>query len=203
VSRLILRFCRSQAGATSAEFALILPLLLIFIFGIIDAGRAMWLWNQAEKATHLGARYAVATNVIPEGLATYDFAIDGGLSQGADIPRSSFGGATCTSSGCACRSGEVCPPLGTFRDADFNLLVARMQRVMPEIAPENVRVDYDYSGIGFAGDPNAPDVAPIVTVSLTGLAFRPITALVFPVSVPMPSFAASLTLEDGSGQRSN
>lgn len=194
---------RDRDGASAAEFAMILPLLLLFLFGIIDAGRLMWTWNRAEQATQAGARYAVATNMLPSGLATYDFAVDGGLPQGTAIPTSAFGGVTCTSGGCTCSTGTTCPPLGAFNGTDFDLIVQRMQIFLPEIQAANVRVDYVNSGLGFAGDPNAPDVAPNVTVSLTGLDFAPITTLMFGASVPMPDFHSSLTLEDGSGRRSN
>jgi hypothetical protein len=191
-----------RTAATAAEFALVVPLLLLFIFGTIDAGRLMWTWNRAEQATQAGTRYAVATNLLSDGLAAYDFAADGGLPQGAAIPRSSFGGITCTSTGCICQSGSACPPLGTFSTTDFNAIVARMQVFLPALQAANVRIDYTNSGLGFAGDPNAPDVAPDVEVSITGLQFLPITTLMLRVAVPLPSFHSSLTLEDGSGRRS-
>ena len=62
------RFRRCVSGATAAEFALVLPLLLMFMLGLIDVGRVMWTMNRAEKATQMGARYAVATAVLPQGL---------------------------------------------------------------------------------------------------------------------------------------
>ena len=53
---------RDRSAASAAEFALVLPLLLLFLFGIIDAGRFMWEYNRAEKATQVGARVAVVTD---------------------------------------------------------------------------------------------------------------------------------------------
>ena len=41
-----------------------LPLLILFLFGIIDAGRFLWEINRAEKATQVGARLAVVTDVV-------------------------------------------------------------------------------------------------------------------------------------------
>lgn len=196
-----LRKCVS--GATAAEFALVLPLLLLFIFGMIDVGRAMWTWNRAEKATQMGVRFAVATEMLPQGLDSYSFVTSGGLPQGVLIPESYFGGATCTSAGCTCKAGATCPPLGTFDSVAFAKIVQRMQVVLPQVQATNVRVDYGYSGLGYAGDPNGPDVAPLVTVRIVGLNFQPITFMLFGGSLSLPDFRSALTLEDGVGAISN
>src|SRR5688572_453388 len=94
---------RDNRAASAAEFALVLPLLLLFLLGMLDVGRLMWTWNRAEKATQMGVRYAVATDMVPTGLVTYSFSADPPdgqqIPQGDPIPESSFGGATCSSSG--------------------------------------------------------------------------------------------------------
>jgi hypothetical protein len=71
------------------------------------------------------------------------------------------------------------------------------------IRDTNVTVEYKNVGLGYAGDPIGPDVAPLVTVRLTGLVFRPVSGMFFGVTVPMPDFAAAMTLEDGAGTVSN
>jgi hypothetical protein len=73
----------------------------------------------------------------------------------------------------------------------------------PQIAPANVQVAYKNVGLGFAGDPNGPDVAPLITVRLTGLDFHPITCLMLACTIEMPDFRAALTAEDLSGTISN
>lgn len=85
----------------------------------------------------------------------------------------------------------------------FTNLVTRMNQMYPQIAASNVQIQYKNVGLGFAGDPDGPDVSPLVTVSLTGLTFRPITCLVFACSITMPDFRAALTLEDATGTESN
>ena len=78
-----------------------------------------------------------------------------------------------------------------------------MQAALPDVEAANVQVDYGYSGLGYAGDPNGPDVAPLVTVRLVNLPFRPITLILFGGTISLPDFRAALTLEDGVGAISN
>lgn len=50
------RFWRARGGAMAAEFALVIPLLLTFSFGIIEFGRAMWLRNTMQSVVEAAAR---------------------------------------------------------------------------------------------------------------------------------------------------
>lgn len=201
------RIIADIGGSSAAEFALVLPLLLIFIFGIIDAGRVMWEWNRAEKATQMGARYAVTTDLVPAGLGSYQFASTGGLVQGEPVPQANFPGVRCTSNGtsatCTCKAGGTCAFGLAGNQTAFDKLVARMRAFRPGITASNVVIDYDYSGLGFAGDPNGPDVAPLITVKLQNLTFVPITFLTFGGAISLPDFGATLSLEDGDGSVAN
>ena len=93
------RLARDRGGASAAEFALVLPLLILFLLGIIDVGRLMWTSNQAEKATQVGVRAAVVTNAIPADLDV-DFAEDYDLVGGDPVPTSVFSSTTCDDSDC-------------------------------------------------------------------------------------------------------
>src|SRR6185369_11615656 len=101
MKRLLARLWNSTSGSSAAEFALTLPLLLIFLFGIIDAGRFAWEYNKAEKATQIGARFAAVTDPVAPSLYNYDFTATG-LNAGDTIPSGSLGLITCTSTVCAC-----------------------------------------------------------------------------------------------------
>jgi len=193
--RTLHRLIRNNAAASAAEFALVLPLLLILLFGIIDVGRFMWEYNRAEKATQMGARYAVVTAMVPSGLAGYSFSVSDGIVQGTAVPTANFDSATCDNVDCSTCTGTVCGSIG-YDTLAFTNIVDRMAAMYPPIAPGNVQVIYKNVGLGFAGNPDGPDVSTLVTVKLRGLSFHPVTCFVFPCSIPMPDFHASLTLED-------
>lgn len=53
------RHRRRERGQTLAEFALIAPLLVVLIFGFIDASRLYHAWVTIEGAAREGARYGV------------------------------------------------------------------------------------------------------------------------------------------------
>jgi Flp pilus assembly protein TadG len=50
---------RSERGQALAEFALVLPLILLFIAGIVEMGRAWNIKQAVTDAAREGARYAV------------------------------------------------------------------------------------------------------------------------------------------------
>ena len=176
----------------------------MFLFGIIDTGRFMYEYNQAEKATQMGARFAVSTDLVLTGLSTYSFSNDGGVPQGSVVPVANFTSATCNSATCTCvaTTGGFCGTTGRSATA-FTNIVNRMAVMYPPIKPANVTVEYRNVGLGFAGDPNGPDVAPLVTVRLTNMNFQPLTMMLLKRTVSLPDFAASLTLEDGAGTVAN
>jgi len=200
----LVRLLRCERAASAAEFALVLPLLLVLLFAVIDGGRFLWEFNEAEKATQVGVRYAVVTAPVLNGLDdSYSFSISGGVTQGSAIPTANFDTATCDNANCSCTAttGNFCG--ATSRNATaFANLVQRMNYMYSAIGPANVQVIYKNVGLGFAGDPDGSDVSPLVTVKLRGLTFRPITCFTF-CSLGMPDFSAALTAEDLSGAVAN
>jgi Flp pilus assembly protein TadG len=65
--RLLLR--RNQKGAAIVEFALVVPLLLLLIWGIVDIGRAFYTLNNLASAVREGARSAAVMSTPPDGNA--------------------------------------------------------------------------------------------------------------------------------------
>ncbi|MES3032393.1 MAG: TadE/TadG family type IV pilus assembly protein [Gemmatimonadota bacterium] len=62
--RLMRRFGRERDGAAMVEFAIIAPLLFVLIFGIIDFGRAFFLYNNLTNAAREGARLGAVLDAI-------------------------------------------------------------------------------------------------------------------------------------------
>jgi Flp pilus assembly protein TadG len=56
-----------EKGTALIEFALVLPLLLLVLFGILDFGRALNYWNDQTHLASEAARYA-AVNAGPQPL---------------------------------------------------------------------------------------------------------------------------------------
>ena len=201
------RLILNRTGSGAAEFSLVLPLLILLLFGMIDTGRYMWEYNRAEKATMMGARMAVVTDSISGGLAAANYVGTGSpaLTQGDPIPAAALGTVVCTSTGC-CNPTSLCttpyPAVGTYGTIPFNAIVRRMQYMYPAITADKVRVEYRGSGLGYAGDPNGMEVAPLITVRLVGQQFRPLSFLML-THTNMPDFATTLTSEDSSGTTSN
>lgn len=201
---LVSRLIRDERGL-AAEFVLVIPILLLFILGTIDIGIYAWRINQAEKATQTGARWAAVTDPIAQEIATASFVnVDVGgtlVEQGDRIPVGALGQVTCTSTGCTCTTAP-CP--GTTHDANaFARLSTRMRQIAPQIEDTNIAVEYSGSGLGFAGDPNGPDLAPLITVRLTNMDYTPVVFSPFKATIGLPDFAYSLTSEDAAGTSSN
>jgi Flp pilus assembly protein TadG len=203
------RLIQDRSAAAGAEFALVLPLLIVLLLGIIDAGRWMWTYNRGEKAAQMGARFAVVTDPMDDGLKSSYLGV-GGLTQGDQIPASDFGKVTCTGAGtaasptvsCACTT-TPCPTLGSNDNTAFQKVYNRLRAFLPEATnPADVKLIYSSSGLGYAGNPSEPDVSPLVTIQISNVPFTPIAGFFF-VGLTMPTFTATLTAEDQTGADSN
>ena len=53
------RFARDQGAQSLVEFALILPIFLLLVTGILDSARAVWQENTLAFAAREGTRYAI------------------------------------------------------------------------------------------------------------------------------------------------
>ena len=53
---------KGERGASLVEFALIMPLLLILVLGIVEFGYLFAQFNEVRHAAREGARYAAVSN---------------------------------------------------------------------------------------------------------------------------------------------
>ena len=174
----------------------------------------MWESNEAEKATQVGAGRDCHRRAVerPEGQGVLPGRSWVGLRllQAILIPAAALGSVKCTSTGCTCETAPCPSSLGTFNTTLFtNVIVTRMKQMYPSIKAANVEVRYTGSGFGLAettggggGGTEQMEISPLVTVTLTGVQFRPLTTFTLK-SVTMPDFATTLTAEDASGSVSN
>jgi Flp pilus assembly protein TadG len=65
---------RNERGTALVEFALVLPLVLLLLLGMIDVGKAVNYWNDETHLANEAARYA-AVNKNPGPLATLNQSI--------------------------------------------------------------------------------------------------------------------------------
>jgi Flp pilus assembly protein TadG len=85
LSSLLRRFARASDGAAAIEFALIVPVFMLFCMGIIEGGRMMWIRNSIQTATEEAGRFAMAhTTATDAELVTH--AADYFDSVGIDNP---------------------------------------------------------------------------------------------------------------------
>ncbi len=192
-----------RTGASAAEFALILPLLVLFLLGSLDTAMWMWTENRAEKATQAAVRHAAVTAYVAGGLDTINFAPVYG--SGNIIPAGAIPTVTCRSSGCT--PGTVAGATITLNTAAFNAVVAAVQGLLPAAEASDVVVRYEQVGLGYAGDPNGSDISPLVTVeiddSVGAPIFRPVfLGLVVPGGFRLTGIESSMTMEDGAGTAS-
>jgi Flp pilus assembly protein TadG len=199
-TRRLLRRLLAEETAAAGEFALLLPIILLFLLGIIDAGRYAYDFNRGEKATQIGARVAVVTAPLVSELSSYSF-VGSTLGQGDRIPQDALGTITCTSTACTCTTTPCLGGTLTLDAAAFAVMATRVKQIWPMVEDADIAVDYSGSGLGYAGNPTGMDVAPFVTVRLTNMNFTSIVLL--GTSVGFPEFQYTLTMEDGSGGQYN
>lgn len=74
---------RGERGATALEFALVAPVFLLFILGIVDFGRLFWVKNLMQYGAEQTARYAmVSPSATDTDLETYANTEVGDLQDG-------------------------------------------------------------------------------------------------------------------------
>ena len=80
MTRLVVSTRDRQRGDGLVEFALVLPVLLLLLFGILDGGRAVYAYHVVANSAREGARYASVTtrtaDQVRSRVLTYAVALD-------------------------------------------------------------------------------------------------------------------------------
>jgi hypothetical protein len=197
-------FGADARGATTVEFGLVAGVLFTLLFGLADFGYAFWQWSSAAKAIELGARLAAVSDPVSSDLKTHT-GLSSSVQDGDAMP---FYQRICSGAARTCDGG-------TFDQTALNTIVygrgnascptgpqafAPMCQLFPRVKPENVRIEYVHTGLGYAGRPGGP--LPTIRVSLTGLSYDFIILNGFMglPPIPMSGLSATATAEDLSGR---
>jgi hypothetical protein len=203
--------CRDETGAVFAEFAILLPVIVLLLGGSIDFLYAFYQWNAAVKAVEVGARIAAVSDPVALGLNEFsNQAVLNGAVPGTTMPAFTV---TCQDDSCSCLGACAGLVQNSFNEKAMDRIVfgrglnkkacghqksyymTGMCDLLPAISRENVVVVYKQTGLGYAGRPGGP--LPTIQVSLTGMQFRFFFLnSFFGVHVAMPTITITITAED-------
>ena len=169
-----------EDGAALIEAALVLPVLLLLVFGIAEVSLYFWTWGLAAKAVQLGVRRAVLSDAVAVGPGL-DPAESGrywdGLPPGASCSPPPGGVSLCPDFSVRCDPTDGCRCTGNacrFRFAAGRLtpILKVMRAVMPDLQPANVEISYATNGLGYVSRPGP--VAVDVRIQLLGVHYTPL-----------------------------
>lgn len=164
------RLGRDEEGSTLVEYALIMGLFLMLVFGLIDFSRLGFSYVMAQKATERAVRQAVVMAPVCAGVPeTNGRGILTGTTEELEY------GASCSV------DGTLCADPGTFRctaataSASADLIWAEVSPLLPTNATRsNLEFTYSFDpNLGFLGGPYTP----LVTVELINLDFEFVTPI--------------------------
>ena len=187
-----------EEGISSVEFAIVCSVFFLFVFGIIDFSRALWEWNSAAKATHIGVRFAVVNDPVTDAV-NYD-GIANGIGNGQAIPLADFNGGFPVICDWSLAEVKTVCSAGKVDEAAFLAIVDRMKQTYDQIEPRNVIVEYRHIGLGFSGNPFGSDIIPSVTVRLQLPDFEFMTPGLSGIfTIGRPDYQTTFTAEDHEG----
>ena len=217
----IARLARDEDGGPLVEVAIILPILITFLFGGVDFMNALYQWNAAAKAVEIGARIAAVSDPVASGLNSIPAnVLSASVASGSAMPDFTVacdGG----DAACVCESG-ACDGMGSYSAAAMDLIVygragkdacappasqyfAGMCNIFPPIVPQYVSVVYTQTGLGYAG--RSPGPVPTITVSLNAASSKtklPFKFFFLPLAnIDIPQVTTTITGEALSASAAN
>ncbi len=179
---------KNNFGTALAEFALILPILMLFIFSILDIGFLAWQFQQGEIASKRAVRLAATRSLLLPGAVP-----DCGPAQ----PGTSVAGTRCSdiadySVWATCRgdgSGDAaCGP-------DVVRVAQEVASFYPAVSPADIVIQFSGAGLGFVGMGHP---VPLITVRFVNVDYQFVMlgGLANLAGFQMPEMSASATGED-------
>ncbi len=212
------RFWRQERGTALVELAIVIPLFLLLIFGVVDYGRLFWSTTASQKAMHTAARLATVGPPLCGTLPT-EHELAGGVTTNprfGTLCRTGGSGGICVNETVnlpdPCTLAEV-PTIYTGADDQQRFYADRIwdeigPLLPPGSSPANVRFTYSHDWqLGFLGGPYTPVVtADLIDVDfdfvmpLAGLAAfaarNPAVTSSTPNSISLPAMSTSVPAED-------
>ena len=74
---------RAQEGAAAVEFAIVVPVLLLLLIGIIDFGRMLFVQVSLAAASHEGARASALRQMTPTSTSAVTAAVSAAVANAA------------------------------------------------------------------------------------------------------------------------
>ncbi len=109
------RLQRDRSGASAAEFALVLPIMTLLLFGAVDVSGLAWTQMQVGAAARAGASYALTHGYDEVGInaavanATGLTVTVGAMSKDAGCPNASTGITVVANKSTPCPDGGAIP----------------------------------------------------------------------------------------------
>ena len=159
---------------------MVLPILLVLVFGLMEISLYFWEWGLAQKAAQLGARRAVVSTPVAAGPGLDSLDSDtywDGLPPGASCFPSADGTSICPRFSVTCDIGAGCRcPGGSCRfqfvASRLTPILAAMRTVMPGLNATNIEISYTTNDLGYVTRPVPVPVD--VRVRLVGITYRPL-----------------------------
>src|SRR2546422_8846034 len=159
------------------EYTVVFPLFILVTLGTVDVAYMLSDWALANKAAYVGARTAVVSNPVAQGITNpFTPGLNPNIGKLCFDPTTgaantdSNGNNYCPTVSSVCTGasgGGSCTNGYTFDNTAFAPILGNMKAIFPRLQAGNVQISYQTNGLGFVLQPGGLPMN--VTVSITGM----------------------------------